>query len=114
MVSADSAVQCSCQTLIMILTRITRAGIRLLTKLAQRGERNTFSAIESAHRSLRQVQIRESVVAMAGSTIVASNREFEIEGYTVKTSLLDTGTDAVLRQHNEGICSTTVRQSQAK
>ena len=55
---------------------------------------------------MRQVQIRESVEAMAGSTIVVSNREFEIEGYTVKTSLLDTGTDAVLRQH-EGICSTT-------
>ena len=34
-----SAVQCSCRTLIMILTRITRAGIRLLTVLAQKGGR---------------------------------------------------------------------------
>ena len=81
----------------MILPRITRAGIRLLTVLAQRGGRNTVSVIESPHESLRQVQIRESVEAMAGSTIVVSNREFEIEGYTVKTSLLDTGRDAVLR-----------------
>ena len=111
-----TAVQCSDLTIIMILPRITRAGIILLTVLAQRGGRNSVSAIESPHESLRQVQIRGSVEAMACqcSTIVISNREFEIEGYTVKTSLLDTGTDAVLRQHNEGICSTTVRRSQAK
>ena len=96
-----SVVQCICRTLIMILSRTIRDGIRLLTVFVQRGGRNTVSAIESPHESLRQVQIRESVEAMAGSTIVVSNREFEIEGYTVKTSLLDTGTEEGFRSFTD-------------
>ena len=68
--------------------------------------------------SLQQVSARNidnllEYNAMVGSIVLIQNAEHDVNDYTVTTSLLDTGTDAILRQNENNICSSTIRESSA-